>query len=82
MSFRTRYHLEHRNPNSRVEGALPQDLDQEDADEPLEDQAEFDSVLISSADDLVAALATVLGADFTQAFQKFFPLISRFYVSS
>lgn len=58
-----------------------QDPDQDEEDEPLEDQAEYDSVLISSAGDLVAALAAVLGADFAQAFQTFFPLISKFYVS-
>ncbi|KLO13870.1 ARM repeat-containing protein [Schizopora paradoxa] len=56
-----------------------QDPDQDEDDEPLEDQAEFDSVLISSADDLVASLANVLGGDFTTAFQRFFPLISKFY---
>ncbi|KAH8108280.1 ARM repeat-containing protein [Phellopilus nigrolimitatus] len=56
-----------------------QDPDQDEDEEPLEDQAEYDSVLISSAGDLVAALANTLGADFVQAFQTFFPLISRFY---
>lgn len=59
-----------------------QDPDQDDDDEPLEDQAEYDSVLISSAGDLVSALANTLGADFGQAFQTFFPLVSKFYVSS
>lgn len=59
-----------------------QDPDQDEDDEPLEDQAEYDSVLISSAGDLVAALATTLGADFVQAFQTFLPLISKFYVST
>ena len=58
-----------------------QDPDQDEDDEPLEDQAEYDSVLISSAGDLVAALANALGTDFTQAFGTFFPLISKFYVS-
>lgn len=58
-----------------------QDPDQDESDEPLEDQAEFDSVLISSAGDLVAALANVLGSDFAPAFQIFFPLISKYYVS-
>ena len=46
----------------------------------MEDQAEYDSVLISSAGDLVAALANTLGADFQQAFGVFFPLISKYYV--
>lgn len=50
-----------------------QDPDQDEDDEPLEDQAEYESVLISSAGDVVAALAQVLGPDFSQAFQKFFP---------
>ena len=58
-----------------------QDPDQDEDDEPLDDQAEYDSVLISSAGDLIAALANVLGYDFTRAFQMFFPLISKFYVS-
>ncbi|KAI5118112.1 hypothetical protein M0805_003466 [Coniferiporia weirii] len=56
-----------------------QDPDQDEDEEPLEDQAEYDSVLISSAGDLVAALANTLGQDFVQAFEKFFPLISKFY---
>ena len=57
-----------------------QDPDQDETDEPLEDQAEYDSVLISSAGDLVAALANVLGKNFQQAFRTFFPLVSKFYV--
>ena len=57
-----------------------QEPDQDEEDEPLEDQAEYDSVLISSAGDLVSALANALGSDFTQAFQTFFPLISKFCV--
>ena len=57
-----------------------QDPDQDDDDEPLEDQAEYETVLISSAGDIVAALAQVLGADFVKAFEKFFPLIAKFYV--
>ena len=58
-----------------------QDPDQDQEEEVAEDTAEYDSVLISSAGDLVAALATALGADFTQAFATFFPLISKYYVS-
>lgn len=54
-----------------------QDPDQDEDDEPLEDQAEYDSVLISSAGDLVAAFATTLCADFVQAFQTFLLLISK-----
>lgn len=57
------------------------DPDQDDNDEAPEDQAEYDSVLISSAGDLVASLAEALGADFAPAFGTFFPLISKFYVS-
>jgi len=37
--------------------------------------------LISSAGDLVAALANALGADFAPAFGTFFPLIAKYYVS-
>ena len=59
-----------------------QDPDQDENDEAPEDQAEYDSVLISSAGDLVAALAEALGADFAQAFGTFFPLISKYYVST
>lgn len=57
-----------------------QDPDQDEADEAPEDQAEYDSVLISSAGDLVSALANILGGDFAPAFNTFFPLISKFYV--
>ena len=59
-----------------------QDPDVEEDEEPLEDQAEYDSVLISSAGDLVAALAETLGADFVNAFKTFFPLITKYFVSS
>ena len=52
------------------------DQDEEDEeDEALEDQAEYDSV-----GDFVSALANALGSDFSQAFQTFFPLISKFCV--
>ena len=57
-----------------------QDPDQDADEEAPEDQAEYDSVLISSAGDLVAAMANALGADFTTAFASFFPLISKYYV--
>ncbi|KIY62189.1 ARM repeat-containing protein [Cylindrobasidium torrendii FP15055 ss-10] len=56
-----------------------QDPDQEEEEEAPEDQAEYDSVLISSAGDLVSALASVLGADFAPAFGTFLPLIAKFY---
>ena len=57
-----------------------QDPDQNENEEPLEDSAEYDSVLISSVGDLVAALATTLGADFSPAFNTFYPLVTRYYV--
>lgn len=57
-----------------------QDPDQDENEEAPEDQAENDSVLISSAGDLVASLANALGAEFNQAFTTFFPLISKYYV--
>jgi importin-4 len=57
-----------------------QDPDQDEDEEAPEDQAEYDSVLISSAGDLVAALANALGSDFLPAFTTFFPLISKYYV--
>ncbi|KIJ20624.1 phosphatidylinositol 3-kinase [Paxillus involutus ATCC 200175] len=56
-----------------------QDPDQDESEEAPEDQAEYDSVLISSAGDLVAALANALGTDFAQAFGTFFPLIAKYY---
>ncbi|KAH7913038.1 armadillo-type protein [Hygrophoropsis aurantiaca] len=59
-----------------------QDPDQDESDEAPEDQAEYDSVLISSAGDLVSALANALGSDFAQAFGTFFPLISKYYKRS
>ena len=59
-----------------------QDPDQDEEEEAPEDQAEYDSMLISSAGDLVAALAYALGSDFTQGFSAFFPLISKYYVSA
>ncbi|KAG8924491.1 hypothetical protein FRC02_010395, partial [Tulasnella sp. 418] len=55
-----------------------QDPDAEEGDEVLEDQAEFDSVLISAASDLIATLATVLGPDFVQVFGTFLPLIAKY----
>ncbi|KAI0925226.1 hypothetical protein AcW1_007090 [Taiwanofungus camphoratus] len=59
-----------------------QDPDQDDNDEAPEDQAEFDSMLISSAGDLVSSLANALGAEFVPAFKTFFPLISKYYKKS
>lgn len=58
-----------------------QDPDQDEEEEATDDSAEYDSVLISAAGDLVAAFATALGADFAQAFPTFFALIAKYYVS-
>ena len=58
-----------------------QDPDQED--EPSsgsEDQAEYDSVLISAAGDVVAAVANAFGADFQEPLKIFLPLIMKYYV--
>jgi hypothetical protein len=57
-----------------------QDPDQDADEEAPEDQAEYDSVLISSAGDLVAAMANALGTDFKPAFDTFYPLIAKYYV--
>lgn len=59
-----------------------QDPDQEEEDAiESEDQAEFDSVLISSAGDVVAAMANALGSDFQTALATCLPLIKKYYVS-
>ncbi|KAM6496954.1 ARM repeat-containing protein [Amanita muscaria] len=55
-----------------------QDPDQDEAEEAPEDQAEYDSVLISSAGDLVSALANAMGAAFAPAFVTFCPLIIKY----
>ena len=57
-----------------------QDPDQDEADEAPEESAEYESVLISSAQDLVAAIANVLGPMFSQVFATFLPLIGKYYV--
>jgi hypothetical protein len=57
-----------------------QDPDQNEDEEAPEEQAEYDTVLISSAGDLVAALANALGPDFAQAFSTFLPHIIKFSV--
>ncbi|KAF7370655.1 Importin N-terminal domain-containing protein [Mycena sanguinolenta] len=59
-----------------------QDPDQDDDEEAPEDQAEYETVLISSAGDVVAALANALGADFAPAFPAFFASISKYYKKS
>ncbi|KAF7294475.1 Importin N-terminal domain-containing protein [Mycena kentingensis (nom. inval.)] len=59
-----------------------QDPDQDQEEEAPEDQAEYETVLISSAGDVVAAIANALGADFAPAFGTFFPLIAKYYKKS
>ncbi|KAI8913545.1 armadillo-type protein [Gorgonomyces haynaldii] len=51
--------------------------DTQDGDE--DEIAELDSLVISSAADLVAAIASALGPQFATYFQHFYPLIKRFY---
>ena len=58
-----------------------QDPDQEEDEETPEEAAEYDSILVSSAGDVVAALANALGQDFASAFPTFFALIAKYYVS-
>lgn len=41
--------------------------------------SELESNLIGCASDLVGSLATVLGADFAQAFQQFLPWMAKYY---
>ncbi|KAG8982413.1 hypothetical protein FRB90_006820 [Tulasnella sp. 427] len=69
-----------RNIQAILEGKslCQQDPDADEDDEPLEEQAEFDSVLISATGDLVSALASVLGQDFSQVFGTFLPLIAKY----
>lgn len=57
-----------------------QDPDQDEDEEAPEDQAEYDAVLVSSAGDLVGALANALGAEFAPAFNAFYPLIVKYCV--
>jgi len=58
-----------------------QDPDQDEAEELPEETAEYDTMLIASAGDLVAALSTTLGAAFTPLFRTFYPLVVKYYVS-
>jgi len=57
-----------------------QDTDQDETtpEELIEDQAEYDSVLTSSAMDLVAGLAHAYASDFKTAFPKYLPLITQY----
>lgn len=59
-----------------------QDPDQDESEDAPEDSAEYDSILISSAGDLVAAIATAFGPNFAGGpYEKFAPLIMKYYVS-
>ncbi|KAJ7224327.1 armadillo-type protein [Mycena pura] len=58
------------------------DPDQDQDEEAPEDQAEYETVLIGSAADIVAAMANALGADFAPAFSAFYPLITKYYKKS
>lgn len=58
-----------------------QDPDQDESEEAPEEAAEYDTMLIASAGDLVAAMSTTLGTAFTPLFQSFYPLIVKYYVS-
>ena len=57
-----------------------QDPDQDDAEEAPEETAEYDTMLIDPAGDLVIALSKTLGASFAPLFQSFYPLIAQYYV--
>lgn len=58
-----------------------QDPDQDEDEEVEGEQAEYESVLIGAALDVVGALAAALGADFSQAFKSFMPAMFKYYVS-
>lgn len=57
--------------------SLSQDEEEDEDEEELEEESE----LVSSAADLVGALATVLGSDFSAEFGKLLPLLRGYYVS-
>ncbi|KAJ7066648.1 armadillo-type protein [Mycena amicta] len=56
-----------------------QDPDQDQEEEAPEDQAEYETVLIAAAGDVVSSIANALGADFAPAFGTFYPLIAKYY---
>ncbi|TIB06359.1 hypothetical protein E3P96_00536 [Wallemia ichthyophaga] len=56
-----------------------QDPDQDDELEEDVENAEYESVLIQAAGDLVGALATSIGQQFSGPFGTFLPLIAKFY---
>ncbi|KAI9008307.1 ARM repeat-containing protein [Gaertneriomyces semiglobifer] len=43
------------------------------------DQAEYEAVLINAACDLAGGMANALGPDFAPYFQRYFPLIAKYY---
>lgn len=47
-----------------------QDPDQEEEDELEDEQAEYESVLISAASDVVGSLASVIGPDFSRPLNR------------
>jgi importin-4 len=57
------------------------DPDQGEEEEGIEELAEMDSFLIGACEDVVSALASVLGQDFSNSFNQFLPLIAQYYVS-
>lgn len=59
-----------------------QDPDQDEGEEAPEEQAEYDSLLISAAGDVVASLANALGPEFSALAPTFLPLIMKYYVRS
>ena len=61
-----------RNPNSSASAT----------DEEDDDVAELDALLIKAAVDLVAAMAGALGADFAPYFERFQPLIGKYFKKS
>lgn len=58
--------------------SIAQSPDGEEED-PDEDSSEYENMLISSAMDLVGAMAKVLEADFQQPLQRFLPAITKYY---
>lgn len=58
-----------------------QENDDEDGLIDEDEQAEFESLLISAASDLIAALAVAMGDSFVRFFDVFLPHISKYYVS-
>lgn len=62
-----------------LEKKSPPQLDSEIPEEENEEASEYESVLVSAASDLVGAMATVLGQDFTEPLKQFMPQIMKYY---